>query len=102
MPGVADAMEYHVAALLGQEHAVFWQLYPEPAADQQRQGGAFLASDPLLALVALGMDGPFDLDIITVPGITGGLEMPKQPPTVNGSVHCGVTHVDRLRHERRR
>lgn len=102
MPGVADAMEHHVVALLGQEHATSWQVHPEPAADQQKQGGAFLACDPLRALVALGMNGPSDLNIITMAGIIDWLEMPQQPSTVNGSIRCGVTYVGHLCHERGR
>lgn len=95
-------MEYHVVALLGQEHPASWQFHPEPAADQQKQGRALLARDPLRALVALGVDGPFDLNIVAVPGISGRLEMPEQPPAVNGSIGRSVTHIDRLGHERRR
>jgi hypothetical protein len=48
------------------------------------------------------MDGPSDLNIITVAGIIDRLEMPQQPSTVNGGVHCGVTYVDWLCHERGR
>ena len=102
MPGVAKAVEHHIVALLGQHHAAPWQVHPEPAADQQKQGRALLTRHPLPTLVTLGMDGPFDLNTITVPGIIGGFEMPKQPPTVNQGIRRSIAHIDRLCHERRR
>jgi hypothetical protein len=102
LPGVAEAVEHHIVALLGQNHAAPWQVYPEPAADQQKQGRALLARHPLRTLVALGMDGPFDLNIIAAPGIIGGLEMPKQPPPVNHGIRRSIAHIDRICHGRRR
>jgi len=94
MPGVADAVEHHVVALLGQEHATSRQIHPEPATDQQKQGGALLTGDPLRALVTGGMDGPSDLNIIAVAGIIDWLEVPQQPSAVNGGIHSGVAYVD--------
>lgn len=102
VPGVAEAVEHHIVALLGQDHGAPRQFHPEPATDQQKHGGALLAGYPLRALVARGVDSPLDLNIVAVPGIAGRFEMSQQPPPVNPGVRCGIAHIDRLCHERRR
>jgi len=99
MPGVADLTEHHVVALPGQEHATSRELQPEPAADQHHQSGALLACHPLRAPVAGGMDGPLDLNLLTMPSIIDWPEMPKKPSTVNASLRSGTARIDRLRHE---
>jgi hypothetical protein len=79
--------------LLCQNHAALGQVHPEPAAEQQKQGRALLARHPLRTLVTLGMDRPFDLNIITVPGHhPGGFENAKAA-TVNKGVCRGITQT---------
>jgi hypothetical protein len=72
---VTDAVEHYVVALPGQAYGAVGEFDPEPAADEQEQRSALLASDPLGALVTTRMYGPFDLDIITMPRIIDWLEV---------------------------
>jgi len=102
VPGMAHLVEYHVIALLGQQHAPPGELQPELAADQQHQGRTLLTSHPLRAPVTRWMNRSLDLNVITMPGIIGRLDMPQEPSPVTIRVHRSVTCIDRLRHEQGR
>jgi hypothetical protein len=94
-----DTIKYDVVTLPGQDYVSPRQLYPEPAADEHDHGGPLLAGDPLGALIAAKMHSPFDLDVLAVPDVTDGHEVPQQPPAIRGGI-CGcITHVDVLCHE---
>ena len=53
-----------VVALAFQGEAAFGEVDPELAADEEDQGGPLVVSGPLGALVAYGVDAPFDLDVL--------------------------------------
>ena len=91
---MADTVEHHIVALLGKQHCSSWQLNPEPAAHKEKQGRALLTCNPLRALVALGVNGPLDLYLITVPCIMLRLEIARQPPAAFGSIRTGVPRID--------
>jgi hypothetical protein len=80
---MAEAVEHHIVALLGQQHGPSRQLNPEPTAHQEKQGRAFLAGHPLRALIALRVNSPLDLYLVTVPCITLGLEMAQPLPRLS-------------------
>jgi hypothetical protein len=82
---MVHAVEHHVVTLLREQHAAARQLDPEPAADQDERRRTLLLGDPLRAPVVAGVDGPFDLDVVAVPGVAGGLEMPEQPAAAGAS-----------------
>src|ERR1017187_3208729 len=63
VPGMIDAVEQDVVALLGQYDAAPRQADPEPAADQHDHGGALFPGDPLAALITPRVHSPLDLDI---------------------------------------
>ena len=98
VPGVADAVEHHVVALLGEQHAAARELDPEPAADQDERRRPLLPGDPLRAPVTGGMDGPLDLDVVAAARIAVRLEVPEQPAMAGRGVGGRVPHVDLLRH----
>lgn len=60
-------MEHYVIALPHEEYCSVREFYPEPAADEQEQCSPLFASDPLGSPVTARMNGPFDLDIVTMP-----------------------------------
>jgi len=74
---VAEIVEYHVVTLLGQQDASLWQFHPKAAADQQNHRRALLVLYPSRTLVTRGMNAPFDLKVVSVPGIIDGREMPQ-------------------------
>ena len=70
-------MEYHVITLLGQQDASLWQFHSKAAADQQNHRRALLVRHPSPTFVTRGVNAPFDLKVVSVPGIIDWREMPK-------------------------
>jgi hypothetical protein len=91
---VVHAVEHHVVTLLGEQHAAARELDPEPAADQDECRRALLPGDPLRPPVIEGVDGPLDLDVVTVPGVAGRLEVAEQPAAAGRCVGGRVPCVD--------
>jgi hypothetical protein len=92
---VVDAgAPYEVVTFAFQGEAAFGQVNAESSFDVEDEGGALVVGGPFGALVAHGVDSPFDFYVFAGPDAFGGVdEVAEDPASVVLSVVLGVSAV---------
>jgi hypothetical protein len=93
---MADAVEYDIISLPGQDDAPPGQVDLEPATDQYDRCRSPLVRDPFRTPLTALVNSPSDLDVIGAPDIVGGHEVAENPSAAFFPVHLGVAGIDQI------